>query len=43
MVERIIELSVRHRWVVFGTVLATLRRLAEEHYSHARFSNDTRD
>lgn len=29
--------------VVFATVLTTLRRLAEEHHSHARFSDDRRD
>ena len=29
--------------VVFGQVLATLRRLAEEHHSHQRFSDDYRD
>ena len=29
--------------VVFGTVLSTLRRLAEEHHSHERFGEDRRD
>ncbi|WP_374455331.1 MerR family transcriptional regulator [Nocardioides sp.] len=29
--------------VVFATVLTTLRRLAEEHHSHARFGEDRRD
>jgi DNA-binding transcriptional MerR regulator len=29
--------------VVFGTVLTTLRRLAEEHHSHERFGEDRRD
>jgi len=28
--------------VVFATVLLTLRRLAEEHHSAARFGEDTR-
>jgi protein-S-isoprenylcysteine O-methyltransferase Ste14 len=29
--------------VVFGQVLATLRRLAEEHHSLQRFGDDYRD
>lgn len=28
--------------VVFGEILAILRRLAEEHYSYERFSHDRR-